>query len=153
MLGMYAEHNFEGIVTGGESWFRYSSDSDLMFAHSRESVAPRIRQDISAPKTMIPIFFTSRRLLVLGTLPKGTKFNQDYFIQSQWPPLERERREFHAERASRPFQSTGTIRCAIMVAKALRNLPREALNEPHTYLILQTLVRATFGCLGFSSTT
>jgi hypothetical protein len=38
MLAMYAEHNFEGIAIGDESWFRYFSYSDSMFAHSRESV-------------------------------------------------------------------------------------------------------------------
>jgi hypothetical protein len=42
MLAMYAEHNFEGIVTGDESWFRYSSYCDSMFAHSREGVVPRL---------------------------------------------------------------------------------------------------------------
>jgi hypothetical protein len=40
MLGMYAEHDFEGIATGDESWFQYSSYSDSMFADSRESVVP-----------------------------------------------------------------------------------------------------------------
>jgi hypothetical protein len=62
-----------------------------MFADSRESVVPRIRQDISVPKTMITIFFTSRRLLVLETLPKGPKFNQDYFNQCIFPRFYREK--------------------------------------------------------------
>jgi hypothetical protein len=44
---MYAEHNVEGIATGDESWFQYSSSSDSMFADSRESVVSRIRPDIS----------------------------------------------------------------------------------------------------------
>jgi hypothetical protein len=70
-----------------ESWFQYSSYSDSMFADSRENAMPRIREDISAQKTMILIFFTSRRLLVLETLPKDTKFNQDYCIQGQFPWL------------------------------------------------------------------
>jgi transposase len=52
MLGMYAEHAFEGIPTGDESLFQYSSDSDSMFADSRESVMPRIRQDISGQTIM-----------------------------------------------------------------------------------------------------
>jgi hypothetical protein len=32
MLEIYAEHYFEGIATGDESWFQYSSYSDSMFA-------------------------------------------------------------------------------------------------------------------------
>jgi histone-lysine N-methyltransferase SETMAR len=91
MLGMYAEHNFEGIAPGDESWFQYSSYSDSMFADSRESVVPRVRQGISGRKTMITIFFTSTRLLVLEALPKGAKFNQDYFIDAIFPGLYNEK--------------------------------------------------------------
>jgi hypothetical protein len=91
MLGMNVEDDFEGIATSDESWFQYSSNSDSMFSDSRENVLPRIRQDISASQTMITIFFTSRRLLVLEALPKGTKFNQDYFIQCIYPRLYREK--------------------------------------------------------------
>jgi hypothetical protein len=47
ILEMYAEDNSEGIVTGDEFYFQYSSCSDLMFTSSRESVVPRIRRDIS----------------------------------------------------------------------------------------------------------
>jgi hypothetical protein len=65
LLGMYAEHNFEGIATVHESEFQYSSCSDSMFAGSRESIVPRIRRDLSGQKTLLAIFFTSRRLLML----------------------------------------------------------------------------------------
>jgi hypothetical protein len=50
LLAMYAEHHFEGIAAGDESWFQYSSYSDSMFAGSRESIAPRIRREISGQK-------------------------------------------------------------------------------------------------------
>jgi transposase len=56
MLGMYAEHNCEGIATGDEFLFQCSSYSDSMFADSRESVVPRIRRDISGQKTKFTIF-------------------------------------------------------------------------------------------------
>jgi DNA-binding MarR family transcriptional regulator len=46
LLGMYAELDFQGIATGDEFWFQYSSYSDSMCAGSRESVVPRIRRDI-----------------------------------------------------------------------------------------------------------
>jgi hypothetical protein len=63
-----------------------------MFAGSKESVVPRIRHDISGQKTMLPIFFTSTRLLVLEALPKATKFNHDYFIDAIFPRLYNEKR-------------------------------------------------------------
>jgi hypothetical protein len=50
-MGMYTEHYFEGIATDDEFWFQSSSYSDCMFADSRESAVPRIRQDISEQKT------------------------------------------------------------------------------------------------------
>jgi hypothetical protein len=94
MLGMYAEHYFEQIATGDESWFQYSSYSGSMFADSRESVVPRIRQDISGQQTMITIFFTRARLLVLEALSKGTKFNQDLLIMRYFQDCTMKRREF-----------------------------------------------------------
>jgi hypothetical protein len=36
---------------------------------------------------MVTIFFTPTRLLVLNFLPKGTKFNQDYFIDTVLPNI------------------------------------------------------------------
>jgi hypothetical protein len=148
LLGIYTEHNFKGIATGDESWFQYSSYSDSMFAGSRESIVPRIRRDITGKKTLLTILFPSRRLLVLTPLPKGTKFNQNYFIEAIFPGCTMKKGEFHAKRASQLFHFTRIIRWVIMVTRSPRNLPREALNELHTHLILQTSVRATFGCLG-----
>jgi hypothetical protein len=79
MLRMYAKHDFEGITTGDKSWFQSSSDSDSMFADSRESIVPRIRQDISAFKTMITIFFTSKRLSGVGCLPRRCQIQSGLF--------------------------------------------------------------------------
>jgi hypothetical protein len=92
LLGMYAEHHFEGIATGDESWFQCSSYSDSMFASSRESVGPRIRRDISGQKTIIAIFCPSRRLLVLKVSPKSIKLNQNYFTDAIFPGLYNETR-------------------------------------------------------------
>jgi hypothetical protein len=36
-----------------------------------------MRPDISTKKTILPIFFTSRKPLVLDALPKGQKYRQD----------------------------------------------------------------------------
>jgi hypothetical protein len=89
MLQLYAEHNFEGITTGDESWFLYTTYGDPIFATSATQVVARIIQNISAKKTMVTIFFTSTRLLVLNFLPKVTKFNQDYFVDTVLLSLDR----------------------------------------------------------------
>jgi hypothetical protein len=63
-----------------------------MFATSAREVVPRTKQNISVMKTIVTIFVTSIRLLVLNFLPKGTKFNQDYFINTVLPNLYNEKR-------------------------------------------------------------
>jgi hypothetical protein len=87
MLELYVKHNFEGITTGDESRFLDTTYGDSMFATSAREVVPRTKQNISAMETMVTIIFTSTRLLVLNFLPKGTKFNQDYFIDTVLPNL------------------------------------------------------------------
>jgi hypothetical protein len=82
MLQLYTEHNFEGITTGDESWFLYTAYGVSMFATSAREVVPRTKQNISAKKTMVTIFFVSTLLLVLSFIPKCSKFNQNYFIDT-----------------------------------------------------------------------
>jgi hypothetical protein len=45
-------------------------------------------------KTTITIFFTARQLILLGVLPKGSKFNQQYFIDYIFPDLKTENLNF-----------------------------------------------------------
>jgi hypothetical protein len=92
MLQWHAEHNFEGITTGDESWFLYTTYGHSMSATSARQVVPRTKQNIAAKKNMVTIFFTSTQLLVLNFLPKGTKFNQDHFIDTVFPNLYSEKR-------------------------------------------------------------
>jgi histone-lysine N-methyltransferase SETMAR len=83
-----AESNdFEGISRGDGSWFRYCYPFSTMFARAPSEVIPRTRQTIGAKKTMVTIFFTARQLIMLDVLPKGSKFNQQYFIDYVFPNL------------------------------------------------------------------
>jgi hypothetical protein len=87
MLQWYKEYNFEGIAAGDKSWFRYSTYADSIFALSVEEAVPRTKHNISDRQTVIIIFFRSAELLMLIFLPKGTKFNQDYFIDAVLPEV------------------------------------------------------------------
>jgi hypothetical protein len=51
-----------------------------MSARSSKDVIPRTRQASGTKKTMGTIFFTGRKRIVLDILPKGSKFNQLYFV-------------------------------------------------------------------------
>jgi hypothetical protein len=43
---------------------------------------------------MFTVFFTNRKLLIADDLPKGQKYNQDYFISDILPELEREKMRY-----------------------------------------------------------
>ena len=84
LLNILLEHkktNFANIITLDESWFYFRYQAKAMFAPSPEKVPPRISNTISSKKCMITIAFSGNRLYCLDGLPKGTKFNQDYFIE------------------------------------------------------------------------
>jgi hypothetical protein len=65
-----------------------------MFAWAPSEAVPRIWQTIGAKKTMITIFFTARQLIVVDVLPKGSKFNQHYFVDYLFPDLATENLNF-----------------------------------------------------------
>jgi hypothetical protein len=77
---MLQPNAFDGIVTGDESWFQYMYMSNSMFAPSRDLAATRTKDADRTKKTLLTVFFTSRRLIVLRVLPKETTFTQHYFI-------------------------------------------------------------------------
>jgi hypothetical protein len=149
MLQLYAEHNFEGIMTGDESRFLYTTYGDSMFATSAKEVVPRTKHNISAKKTMVAIFFTSTRLLVLNFLPKGTKFNQDYFIDRVLPNLYSEKRRIARRKGLSSFLVYMDNSVCHNGAKITENLRKDTLRELLARLIHQTSARLTFGYLGF----
>jgi hypothetical protein len=88
-------NQFDGIATGDESWFRYSYPSSTMFARSPADVVPRTRQGTGARKIMITLFVTVRKLIGLNVLPKGHKYNRQYFVNDIFPDLKKANASFH----------------------------------------------------------
>jgi hypothetical protein len=58
-----------------------------VFARAPSEVILRTRQTIGAKKT---IFFTACQLILLEVLPKGSKFDQQYFVDYVFPDLKME---------------------------------------------------------------
>jgi hypothetical protein len=102
MLQLYAEHSFEGIPTGDELWFLYTAYGKLVFATLAREAVPRTKENISTKKTMVRMFFTSARLLMLTFLPKGRKFNQEYFTDMVLPNRYSEKRKETFQLSSNP---------------------------------------------------
>jgi hypothetical protein len=58
-----------------------------MFIRSAADVIPRTWREVSAKKTMIMAFFTAKKLNMFDVLPRGSTFNQLYFINDIFPDL------------------------------------------------------------------
>jgi hypothetical protein len=95
--------SFDGIPTGDESWFQYRYESTAMFAKSPHDVTLRTKRGIGVKKTMFTVFFTTRKLLIADDLPKGQKYNQDYFISHILPELEREKMRYKRRKQGGTF--------------------------------------------------
>jgi hypothetical protein len=87
-------NNLDDIATSGESWLQHTAAYSKMFTRSAAYVIPRTRQAVGA-KTMITVFFTAKKLIVYDVLPRGSIFNQLYFI-NHIPGFENRKPEFSA---------------------------------------------------------
>jgi hypothetical protein len=63
-------------MTGDESWFFLSYESDSMFARTRGEVIPRTLQKIGSENA---IFFSGTQLMCFDYLPRAQKLNKLYF--------------------------------------------------------------------------
>jgi hypothetical protein len=88
-------NKFKEIGTRDESWFRYSYPSSKMFAQSPAEVIQRKQQVIGAKETMITLFLTTRKPIVLDVRPKGHNYNQQYFVDYSFPELKKANLSFH----------------------------------------------------------
>jgi hypothetical protein len=111
-------NHFYGIATGDKSWFQYGYSPSEMFAHSRSDVIPKTRQAIGTTKTMITVFFTPSKLIVLEVLPKGRNFNRRDFLDNTFPDLKRESMRHRRWKRDSTFGSTWTIQSATIVQKS-----------------------------------
>jgi hypothetical protein len=93
-------------------------------------------------------FFTSIRLLVLNFLPKGTKFNQYYFIDTVLPNLSSEKRQIARRKGLPSFSLHMDNSMCHGGAKTTEKLEKRHIARAPHHLIHQTSARVTFGCLG-----
>jgi hypothetical protein len=144
MLQLYAGHNFEGITTGDGSWFLSTTYGGSLFSTS-EGGAVEDQAEYFCQENYDYNFFTSTRLLVLNFLPKGTKFNEDYSIDTVLPNPYSEKGRI-ARRNGLPSFSVHMDNS--LCQRSLKNLRRDTLHEFLTHLIHQTSARVTFGYFG-----
>jgi hypothetical protein len=83
--------DFEGIATEDGSWFQNHYQPREMFVAARQNMIPSLRIQLEIPKVMIAVFFTSRMKTVLELLWKGSKLDQDFFINTVLTRLPKDR--------------------------------------------------------------
>jgi hypothetical protein len=137
LLQRHQTADFNAIATGDESWFQYVYPSRAMYARSRSDVISCVRRAIGTPKVMMTIF-TGTHFLVLEALPKGRKFNQNYFLEEVLPSLSRQKGQIAEINLNSILSSIWTTRCVIMLKKSVWNWNIVKPNDLLTQLILPT---------------
>jgi histone-lysine N-methyltransferase SETMAR len=132
ILQMFQPTTFDEIATGDESWFQYVYMSNSTFAPSRDLAATRTKDADRTTKTMLTVFFTSGRLIVLKALPKRTTFTQHYFISDILPDLDREKLRYRRKNPGQGFfLHTNNSKCH-NAKKITENLQKKHITRaPH----------------------
>lgn len=107
------------FVTGDESWFYLSYDYERQWVVSGEEPDFRVKKMISSEKLMISVFWNPNGIVLVDALPKGQKFNSEYYINNilkklhesggGFPDTNGKKLNVHADNA-RPHTSKMTIR-------------------------------------------
>ena len=93
---------FKNIITGDESWFFFQYDYKFQYGKERSKIEYNIKPNFSLKKAMITIFFSGSGFLLVDALPKGAKFNSDYFCDTI---LEGLKKEIHRRRPKMLFKN------------------------------------------------
>jgi hypothetical protein len=135
---MFQPNAFDGIATGDESSLQYVYMSNSMFAPSRDLAATRTKGGDRTKKTMLTVFCTSRKRIVLEALPKGTTCTQHYFISDILSDLDGEKLRYRRKNLGQVFSCTWTIQNVTTQRRSRENSKRNTSPEHHTHHIHQT---------------
>jgi hypothetical protein len=79
VLSVQSMRQWHDIVTLDESWIYLFSEHDLMWTAPGEIVVDRERHTVQSPKFMLMVVWNLIGFHVLKSLPKGHKFNVQYY--------------------------------------------------------------------------
>jgi hypothetical protein len=78
-LSVQSTRQWHDTVTLDESWIYLFSEHDLMWTAPREIVVDRERHTVQSPKFILTVLSNPIGLHVLKALPKGRKFDTQYY--------------------------------------------------------------------------
>jgi hypothetical protein len=79
LLSVQTTHQWPVIVTLEESWIYFFSEHDLVWTAPGEIVVNRERHTVQSAKFMLTVMWNPIGFHVLKALPKGRKFNTQYY--------------------------------------------------------------------------
>jgi hypothetical protein len=80
VLSVQSTCQWHDIVTLDESWIYLFSEHDLMWTAPGEIIVDRERHPVQSPKFVLTAVWDPIGFHVLKTIPKGRKFNAQYYI-------------------------------------------------------------------------
>ena len=73
---------FKFILTGDESWFRYTYTVNRMWVMNFEEVDEIVEKSVNDKKTMVTIFINGQGRQLIDIKPEKVKITSEYFIES-----------------------------------------------------------------------
>ena len=118
LLRKVFHHNYKFIITLDQSWFYLNTDYERQWLPPDADRPEKERVMISSKKIMVTIVWNTSGMLLIDMLPKGVKYNSDYYINHILRPLveildndpdhSREKFVIHADNA-KPHTSKKTV--------------------------------------------
>lgn len=87
LLEAQRRRSWHDIVTLDESWFYFTTDYERIWLPQDTSPPERERLTIQSKKMMVTIVWNPAGFCRIAALPKGSKFNTDYYISEILTPL------------------------------------------------------------------
>jgi hypothetical protein len=87
LLQRHERTSWRNIVTLDESWFYLETDYEQVWIPQDAEPPERQRLTIQSKKLMITVVWTPLGFARIAALPKGVKFNSDYYISEILSPL------------------------------------------------------------------
>jgi histone-lysine N-methyltransferase SETMAR len=101
VLSVQSTRQWHDIVTLDESWIYLFSEHDLMWTSPGEIVVDRERHIVQSPKFMLTVVWNPIGFHVLKALPKGRKFNAQYYTNDILVAISDWRRQIGATRPNK----------------------------------------------------
>jgi hypothetical protein len=110
VLLVQSTRQWHDIVTLDESWIYLFSEHNVMWTAPGEIVVDRERHTVQSPKFMLAVVWNPIGFHVLKTLPKGRKFNAQYYINDILVAISDWRRQTRGTRPNKLWVHSDDVR-------------------------------------------